>query len=214
MEIKPIIGIPMERNVSDIAFIRFWEIAASNGFPLIPLPYGRADVNRNRLARFFMQTDSSHLIMLDLDHIHPHDVVQKLLRWQVQDPKRLVVGGLNFKRAKPYEACAYLRMEDGLHPLVKWGEGLAEVDAIGFGCVSFAREVFNIVDDPWFRTIYDAENDFPGEDIYFSNECKRKGVSIWCDTTLTSPHIAVELVGQELHNKHLDENPVDYTRVV
>jgi len=207
-KVKPLIGIPMERTVTDIAFIRFWEIAVYSGAPLIPLPYGRCDVNRNRLARFLMQTDYTHLVMLDVDHVHPVDIVQRLTRWQEEDLSRLVVGGLNFKRAHPYDACAYLRMSDGLlHAVANWGDGLAKVDAIGFGCVSFSRSVFDLIPDPWFQTVYDREDNFPGEDMFFSKLCEDRKIDIWCDTTTTSPHIGVNLIDQSFYKKHSIENP-------
>lgn len=210
-DVRPLIGIPMERTVTDIAFLRFWEIARESNIPLIQLPYGRCDVNRNRIARFLMSTDYTHVIMLDLDHIHPIDIAERLLRWQVDDPKKLVVGGLNFMRAKPYEACAYLKVpyDNELHSIVRWDEGIAKVDAIGFGCISFSREVFDIIPDPWFRTIYTSPNDFPGEDMYFSEQCHKYGVDIWCDTSTTSPHIGVDLVDQEFFHTYLTENPVE-----
>lgn len=215
MDIKPIVGIPMERTVSDIAFLHFWEIARMTGVPLIQLPYGRGDVNRNRLARVLMQEpEYTHLVMLDLDHVHPLDILDRLLRWQVDDPSKLVVGGLNFKRAKPYDACAYVRSDKGtLHPIAKWEDGLAKVDAIGFGCVSFSREVFDIIPDPWFQTIYNREYDFPGDDMFFCEQCEKYGVDVWCDTTTTSPHIGVDLVGQETYLSYIATHPPKTMRI-
>lgn len=200
--ITPVIGIPMERTVSDIAFLRFWEIARMSAVPLIQLPYGRADVNRNRIAQTFLNyPDFTHLIMLDLDHIHPLDVVERLIRFANQCD---VVGGLNFQRGFPYEACAYVKIDGEYHSIAKWEGGLIKVDAIGFGCVCIARHVLEVIPPPWFETIYTPELNFPGDDMYFSQRCAAYGFDIYCDTTLTSPHIATHTIDYDFYLKTLE----------
>ena len=123
LDIKPIahwpwprivVCIPQERAMShaDDVFYNFWAIA-QQGLPIIPLPYGRIDVTRNKAAIQLLRSDMTQLLMLDIDHKHPWDIVQRLARWVLADNKIQIVGGMNYRRSKPFEPCAGFWGNDG-----------------------------------------------------------------------------------------------------
>ncbi|RPJ24411.1 MAG: glycosyltransferase family 2 protein [Planctomycetaceae bacterium] len=152
-----VVGVPMERTMAhaDDVFFNFLAIA-QNGVPFIKQNYTRTDVARNKMAMQLLQSDFTHLLMLDVDHIHPTDIVQRLARWVVADPGKQVIGGLNFRRGEPYEPCCFLIGPDGrYYAPAEWERGLVKVDIIGTGSILISREVFERMQPPWFYNIYD-----------------------------------------------------------
>lgn len=208
--IRIAVGIPMERNITDWSFIHFWQIA-KRGWHLIDHVYGRTDINRNRIGKWLLDhPEYTHVMMLDLDHLHAPDIVERLAAWVLDDPSRLVVGGLHFRRAAPFDPCAFLFGPDGhLHAPVEWQPGLMEVHAIGHGTILIAREFFERVPEPWWAYTYEAveRNVFPSEDMWFSYVCRQNGVKMWVDTTVTSPHLIFNLVDADTFHRFIAENP-------
>ena len=196
-DMRIILGIPMERTISQHAFFGFSEILIQ-GWPLARLEYTRNDIARCKLADFMLSDDKfTHLLMLDSDHVHPPDVVQRLARWFRAYPEQVqVVGGLNFRRGAPYDPCAFIDPGDGkFRRLAEWPTGAMDVDALGTGSIMIARSVFEQMEKPYFAYNYDCPyGDWPGTDMWFSAECRKRGITLWCDTTTVSPHIGVNYI--------------------
>lgn len=203
------VGIPMERNLTDWAFVHFWQIAR-RGWHLIDHVYGRTDINRNRIGKWLLENpEYTHVLMLDLDHLHAPDIVERLALHVMDDPTRLVIGGLHFRRAAPFDPCAFVFGPDGqLHAPVEWEPGLFEVHAIGHGSILIAREFFERVPEPWWAYTYESveENIFPSEDMWFSYTCRTAGVKMWVDTTVTSPHIILNIVDGDTFRRYIADN--------
>lgn len=212
-----LVAIPLERTIShaSLVFHRFMEIAAQ-GPALLKQDYTRTDLARNRFAMKLLQSQYTHVLMLDIDHIHPADIVQRLARWPMMNPEIQVVGGLNFRRSEPYEPCAFLTDEKTgtVNALASWGPGLAEVDYLGTGSMLIAREVFEKIEPPWFFNVYGVEanwaDEWPGEDIGFSEKCKKAGVKMYVDTTTTSPHVSERLITEQTFRAYLEKHPEKY----
>lgn len=213
--IKILVGIPLERNVSDMAFLHFWQIA-KQGYPLIERLYGRTDANRNTFARALLESSFTHLAMMDVDHAHQPDTIERMARWVMDDPDKLVVGGLHFRRGEPYDPCVFVMGDDGeLHAPAKWEAGLLEVDAIGHGTLLISRKVFERLEQPYWAYSY-AHVDkhiYPSEDMYFSWKCRENGIKLWADTTLTSPHLITGVVDESVFRAWLADNPDKVTQV-
>jgi hypothetical protein len=207
--IRVVVAIPMERTVSDHAFNAFWEIARK-GWPAFHRPYGRTDIHRNVFAQMLLNSEFTHLVMLDADHIHPPDVVERLVRWIWLDPDKLVIGGLHFRRGEPFEPCAFIFGSDGhLHAPAEWEPGLIKVDAIGHGTLLVSRKVFERIPGPWWCYDYSryGEGIFPSEDMWFSRLCREHGIDMWCDTTLTSPHLITNVVDADTFRRYVADHP-------
>lgn len=213
--IKILVGIPMPAYITDFAFIHFIEIFR-RGWRNIDHLYGRVDSNRNRMAKTLLETDATHIVMLDADHLHAPDIVERLARWIVDDPNRKIVGGLHFRRGAPYEPCAFVYGEDGdLHAATEWDAGCVAVDAIGHGSIIIAREVFETLEKPyWAYTYNHAERDiYPSEDMFFSYHAREAGFQLYCDTTITSPHVIHGLVDEQVFRQWLSDNPEKIMRI-
>src|SRR5689334_21215503 len=101
---KVLVGILLERAIShaDKVFWPFMHLAMQ-GPRFAEEAHGRIDYIRNKMVMNLLQSDCTHLLMLDIDHIHPENIVQRLSRWVLLDPGVRVVSGMNFRRGKPYD---------------------------------------------------------------------------------------------------------------
>jgi hypothetical protein len=215
-----LVGVPLERTIShaSLVFHRFLEIAAQ-GVTFLRQDYTRTDLARNRFAIKLLESDFTHLLMLDVDHVHPRDIIQKLARWVLMNPEIEVVGGLNFRRSEPYEPCCFFKDPEtgGVNAPADWGPGLLKVDYIGTGSILISREVFEKIEPPWFYNIYGIDanwaDEWPGEDIGFSEKCQRAGVNMYVDTTCTSPHVSDRLIGEATFRSYLEQHPEKYRTV-
>lgn len=205
--IRPIVGLLPERNGVPSAAIFFDMIAiAQRGWPFIRTDYGDTIVQRNKFAEHLMASDFTHLLMLDADHRHPPDIVERLTRWVKQDPTRLVVAGLCFRRGVPFDPNVFIvnGAENAIYQPAEWGRGLMQVDIAGTAEMLIAREVFERLPKPWFARDYSgaAEGKWPGEDVWFSQRCGELGVDIWVDTTTTGPHLMESWVDAQTYRTY------------
>jgi len=195
-----LVAFLLERTISyaDLVFPACMQIAAQ-GPVVLNMPYQRTDLARNRASMELLKSDFTHLLMLDIDHVHPHDIIQRLAKWVLKDPKKYqVVGGLNFRRSEPYDPCAYKISADGSMYTIAWekDDEIVEVDRLGTGSILIAREVFETIPPPWFWNDYSQSwrDAWPGEDIGFNKLCVKHGIKMWVDVTVTSPHITPAII--------------------
>lgn len=209
LNFKCLIGIPMERTISQHAFFGFWEIAMGR-WSLARLEYTRNDIARHKFAEFMLSMDYTHLLMLDSDHKHPPDIVQRLGRWFVAYPDTVeVMGGLNYRRGEPYDPCAFVDPGDGHYRrMAEWGIGAIEVEALGTGSMMISRKVFERMTPPYFAYDYSKWEGWPGTDMYFSEVCRKQGIALWCDTTTTSPHIGDQFIDEKSYRRWIQENGI------
>jgi hypothetical protein len=163
-----------------------------NGPDIARVPYGRVDIVRNRLATQILTTmQYSHLLMLDIDHIHPHDIIQMFAADILLSPEIKVLSGWNFRRGKPFDPVAGMLDDKGRRMMFEdWPKGVIEVDEVGGGSLMVHRSVFETIPPPWFFNVYDKvwENEYPGEDVGFSQKCREYGIPMYADTRISSPH--------------------------
>jgi len=148
---KVLVGIPTGgKNVETTAFLRWLSLAqrwGHDGVNVIGTTDGPVAMVREFLCRKFMEpahADCTHLLMLDTDHEHPVDIVERLSRWVTAAPYPLVVSGFNYQRKAPYRPAVFMWGSDyGIDPLLTWpADSLLQVDAVGASALLVAREVF------------------------------------------------------------------------
>ena len=189
--IKPLIGVPPFRMGVTHPEILFDLIQlAKQQWTFLRIENQRIDVARNTMAHALLsEPEYTHLIMLDADQRHSSEIVYRLCQRVADDPTRLVVSALYHRRGSPYEPLAFNQGEDGhiyqLNPIMP---GIARVDYLGTGCMLVAREVFERIEEPWFKYDYPAPGKYPSEDMWFSRKCNEAGIDLWLDTTIQSPH--------------------------
>lgn len=191
---------------SDV-FYDFMAIAA-RGPAILRSGCHRVDMAREKACEQFMETDFTHILMLDADHKHPPDIIQQLAKWVIEDPDKLVVGGLNFRRTPPYDPCAYIIQDNEYHTLLDWDPGLLEVDRVGTGSILIAREVFERLKKPWFyiHAEHIEKEGFVSDDIAFCLNCTDAGIRLWVDTVTQSPHMTQAFIAEETYKQYVKEH--------
>jgi len=160
------------------------------GHPFFRVKYTRADKQRNTLAQMLLDSDYSHILMLDVDHKHPVDIVERLL---VHD--KPVMSGLSFRRGPPYEPTAWAYDDGDLLSLAAVPTESFQTDFVGGACLMIAREVFETIPPPWFTIEYGK---WLGEDLAFCAKCREHNIPIWVDPTVQSPHLMKGWVDQNV----------------
>lgn len=207
---------------ADEVLPHFLEIART-GVRFFYHPFGSIDSVRNRVAEGFLMSDYTHLLFLDGDQKHPIDIVQRMARWVIEDPNRLVVGGLYFNRREPFLPLAWVKGDDGMfYQIHKWERGLVGgLDLVAGGCLLVNRKVFENVERPWFfhdyTDVQEKKADFvyPTEDIAFCNKVREAGIEIFLDTTINSPHARSGWVTEETYRTYcaMQEQKEVYTPI-
>jgi hypothetical protein len=153
---------------------------------------------------WYEQNKADWLLWVDSDVVISPEGVLKLWKQKDKD-KRPIMTGVYFTTDNPEEPLMvpmptifkFLEDKDGgfglarVHPLPK--DQLIQVGAAGMGYVLMHRSVVTkikeaIPDSQLFMDIGVGKK-FIGEDIYFFALCEKAGVPLWCDTSVTAPHM-------------------------
>lgn len=188
---------------ADEVFHAFMEIA-QGGVPFFKLPYSIPDMARNKAGRALLDSEYSHVLMLDGDHTHPPDVVQKLAGRVIEDPDRLVVAAMAFRRGEPYDPMAWIWKEgDGFYNVADWEPGsIFECDMVATPAMLIHRSIFEQLPPPWFFYDYsDMGEDMSRhtEDIGFCRLVRAAGIKIYCDTAVITPHMRAVKVTEQTY---------------
>jgi len=167
------------------------------------------DCGRNEICAGALKGGYDYLLFLDCDMVHPSDLVERLL--VMEQP--IATGVYHIKRP-PFAACVF--MEDQVDPrphiyrTVHFGRGVFEVHACGAGALLIHRSVLQAIFDRhgynWFRYQRgpDAPHDFSvSEDMWFCEQARAEGFSIWCDWELRCGHITPQIVGKSSNDNYL-----------
>lgn len=202
-----------EHNVS--AMLDVSGRAGRLGYTRIFHPYSRTDLTRSNIVKAFLEkaTDPDDvLVMLDNDHLHPYDIIERLAR----HPHEIgVVGALAFRRGQPHYPCFFVK--DGLGQFsipTEWEpNALLKGTIVGTGAVAIKRWVFDALEQagmawPHFRYTYVPEGEVqPSEDIYFGECCEQVGVAHYCDTSIETPHLTVATVDSNSWVEWMNDHP-------
>ena len=82
------------------------------------------------------------------------------------------------------------------------------MDRVGTGCIIIAKEAFERLEFPWFVNEPHMEGQMLGShDNYFCKKAQEAGIKIWCDFTLTSPHMSTHRVTEHTFRTYTQMNP-------
>ena len=165
-------------------------------------------VNVNSMVKKFLNTKSSHLLMLDDDIIPDDNLLKRFVAYDKD-----VIGGSVLIWRKEWEGpmtCAAIKnlknpTEYTFIDTVKGNnDGLREVDFVGLGCILIKRKVLEKMEPPWFKQVFDDDGKklVKGIDLYFCERAKDMGFEIYADRTKVIGQI-VELNLAEVLTKQL-----------
>jgi len=214
-------SVLQDRAMYDKAAQPLLRLATHNGFlgyGLIAPPYMRTDIARNVIVREFMRETThpdSILVMLDADHDHPVDTVERLVNvMQVYngtppelDGRRMgVLGALYYRRAAPFDPLFFKRAPDGNSYMSPgdFEDGMVyECDHVGTGAIAIRRWVFEELSayaPLYFRYAYfpsDPPEEQASEDTFFAFICEQNGISHFVHTGIVSAHLRLDVVDRK-----------------
>lgn len=168
--------------------------------------------NGNQIARqretlinyWYDSTDHEWLLWVDSDVVISVEGFLKLWNHKDKDSKPMVTG-VYFTSSEPESPLMdprptifkFAERDNGglgllkVHPMPK--DSFIQVDAAGMGYILMHRSVVTKLRERFPDSRLFAEQgkgeDFIGEDIYFFALCKEAGIPLWCDTSVTAPHM-------------------------
>lgn len=119
---------------------------------------------------------ASHILFVDSDMRFPADTLDRL----VAADKDIVAANYVQRTAPQWWTSRF----DGEWISSVGRTGLQEVEAVGFGVILIRLSVFDALARPWFDTPYDGQNHV-GEDLYFCQQARNAGFSVWIDHDLS-----------------------------
>lgn len=136
--------------------------------------------NREQIVKDFLQTDCTHLFFVDSDMLFKPDVLDSLL----EDDKDIIGAQYNKRIGREGVHVAPTRydlpgMSTPDHPFVN--------QIVATGCLLIKREAFEKIPRPWFSM--GTEENWLGEDVYFSRKARESGVETWIDPRLKVLHL-------------------------
>lgn len=183
--------------------------AGYKGYTRLGLPAARVDIARNKLcAEFYTLATSPDdvLVMLDYDHRHPLDAIEKLVAHN-----RPVVGALYFRRGPPHDPMVFFRDQYGVMTQPRtWEPRLYRCAAIGTGAIAIQKRVLEQLYQKYGRKVFQyryTDTVDPSEDLYFSGLCEQEGIEMWCDMSFVTPHLTVAVVDEHSWHEWLVEHP-------
>lgn len=139
---------------------------------------------RDRLAKYAINGDFTHVLWLDSDMVYNDDIVDDL-----QFSGKDFVSGICHSRRRPYQSCLF--SEYWPHPTrydcTAYPSNTFEVAACGFACVwmtaALLRQVVLKFDNPFVPTQYF------GEDVAFCDRARQLGFKIYAEPGVRCGHI-------------------------
>ena len=139
------------------------------------------EVNRNIITNKFLETDCTHLLMIDSD-VRP--AVNIIPDWIKKDKD--IIGAyvpIWNKELKHPRFFAYHKKNNkyvNIDPTL----GFQQCDVVGTGAIMIKRNVIEALPNPRFRQILTKTGGFGmGEDQYFVECAKNNGYEVWIDPT-------------------------------
>lgn len=170
-------------------------IAAGTQIVVSPYPL---DHMRNKQVKGFLETDYTHMFLLDADCEPPEDCVEKLLEHDLDIVAAVapgvVEGNIVFTAAvidEEADGPFKYKMHSPRSPHLP--KGLQEIDACGATGVLIKREVLEKMSYPWFKTLVspDGETIRSGEDFFFCAKAKEVGFKVYADFDIVQRHYKV-----------------------
>jgi GT2 family glycosyltransferase len=139
--------------------------------------------NRSYIAIQALKNNSEYLLFVDDDMTFTPDTLDKLLA-----RKKDIIGVPYYSRKLPRESVVVY--EDGTTVRGELPEGVFKCQHVGTGVMLVKMEVFNKIDRPFFNMKTHLTGfTLMGEDAWFCEKAREKGIEIWCDPVLKIGHL-------------------------
>ena len=179
-----LIAIPTNKYIEPETMKAIYDLEVPAGYKTyFQYFYGyQIDQIRNLIADWAKRYD--YLFSVDSDISFAPDTLKKMLGHNCD-----MVSGLYIQRKPGQEILEIYRNGKNVPYPQLAGQGLAEIDGCGFGCVLVNSNVIRTMEYPHF--VYKSaldHKDTISEDTYFCLQAKAKGFKIYADTSIVCEH--------------------------
>jgi GT2 family glycosyltransferase len=193
---KVLIGLPTMGNIHTLLAVTLmsWVVDSITGgqydISLYPtLSVQPVDNARNEIVEEFLKGNATHLLFIDSDTIPTPDALQKLLAHDL-DIVSAITPIIEFddNSKMHYKKWNAVGVDD---KHVSPNKGLLEVKGVGSSCIMIKKEVFEKIEKPYYRFLYEDDNGkqiLVGEDIHFTIKARAKGIKTYADTSIICKH--------------------------
>ena len=169
---KVLIGIQMRRNVPEACFRSFLPIARQ-GHLFTQIRYTRQDIQANQHILTMLEGGFDYVLILGSEHVHPPDIVDRMLTHVEADPTKLVICGAEGTDCNGQGAI--------LQPL-------RSGTAANMNALFISRHAIEHLGvPPWFQ-FSDWRNPVTGQwdslGWSFAQRCREHNLQIWRDASL------------------------------
>jgi len=169
-----------------------WMMYNINSFRHISMPQKKPhDHARNYIVNEFLQTSCEWLLMVDSDIIPPMNVLD-----MVNNNVDVCSAYITINHNGKIMPLAMEKVDGGYRGdmQAKYNE-LNKVDATGTGCLLINRRIFDRLDKPYFRFVYDDNGMLVnGEDFDFCDRVKKLGIDIYFDARYICKHATEAII--------------------
>lgn len=146
--------------------------------------------SREELVKFALAGKCDYIWFIDTDMVIVKGTIDTLLGMIKDDV--MVASTLYFQKGIPYHPTTRKFDEEGEYAerLIEPEEfnQIIEVDGVGMGCALINTKIFEKIDKPYFRWIWEGEELKASEDLYFCRKVRKAGFKILVNTGVTTGH--------------------------
>lgn len=160
---------------------------------------------RNRIAQIALDKEVDYVLMVDNDIVLAEDALINLLDGQKdvclgyyahRDHDNVYRGRTCVCRLSDENGQKYFNYPleseytaKELAELKSKGEYKVRIHGGGMGCALISTKVFKKISYPWYDWVNYKSRKMLSEDLYFCEECRKKGIPIYTDTRVNCGHM-------------------------
>ena len=166
---------------------------------------------QNQIAKSFIESDYDYLLFLDDDHWgHTSEMVDCLI-----EANTYVATIKTYSRHYPYHCVILNTLNNEFVVPIEKGEGYVQCDLTGFPMTLIRRDVFDLLERPYFRP-FEAEGRNWNSDVDFFNRLKKIGIKpVGCfQHTLNHDKVTKDNVHQLRRDEQFFKNNVVWGRML
>lgn len=156
-------------------------------FPIIATEGFTIAENRAYCVYQALNNSCTHILFVDDDMTFPEDTLEKLM-----ETGKRIVGVNSYSRKLPLTSTVAFIDGEGNKTKTpdEIPQELFKCYQVGMGVALLDLSVFSEIDKPWFRFEEGANGKIiNGEDGWFCDQARRKGIEIWCNPLLKIGHL-------------------------
>ena len=203
---KILIAVPTFENIYPDTFKAIYDLDVSGHEAEFEFVRGYdCATARNRIARIAIDRKTDFVLMVDNDVVPPADALQNLL----DDSRDVTLGiyahrdGDNIYRGRTCVCKVYDEngnkyfhypleseySEQEIKALRESGQHKVQIHGGGMGCALIRTDVFSRTKYPWYDWANYRDGRTLSEDLYFCENCRKRGIPIYTDTRVVCGHM-------------------------